>query len=89
MLLKVCTYNMFFLNLFPVQILYFFVEDFTHTPKLTEPIQASLSEKENLNLLTLNLFYIIYFSSIVKQVLTTYLNHSRVCFLEQTCTGVR
>ena len=29
-----------------------------------------------------------YFSSIVKEVLTTYLNHSRVRFLEPTNTGV-
>ena len=30
----------------------------------------------------------IYFSSIEKQVLATYINHSRVRFLEQTSTGV-
>ena len=35
-----------------------------------------------------NEFKLIYFSSIVKQVLTTYLNHSQVCFLEPTSTGV-
>ena len=31
---------------------------------------------------------LIYFSSIVKQVFTTYLNNSRVRFLEPTSTGV-
>ena len=35
---------------------------------------------------SVNLF--LYFSSIVKQVLTTCLNHSRVRFLEPTSTGV-
>ena len=33
-------------------------------------------------------FKLIYFSSIVKQVLTTYLNHSWVPFLEPTSNGV-
>ena len=31
---------------------------------------------------------LIYFSSIVKQVFTIYLNHSQVCFLEPTSTSV-
>ena len=31
---------------------------------------------------------LIYFSSIVKHVLTTYLSHSRVCLLEPTSAGV-
>ena len=33
-------------------------------------------------------FKLIYFSSIEKQVLTTYLNHARVRFLQPTSTGV-
>ena len=33
-------------------------------------------------------FKLIYFSSIVKQVITTYLNYSRDRFLEPTSTGV-
>ena len=37
---------------------------------------------------TLELFNHIYFSLIVKQVLATYINHSRVRFLELTSTGV-
>ena len=35
----------------------------------------------------LSLNICIYFSLIVKQVLTTYINHSQVCFLEPTITG--
>ena len=33
-------------------------------------------------------FKVIYFSSIVKKILTTYLNHPRFPFLEPTSTGV-
>ena len=39
-------------------------------------------------MLLLYLSFKVYFSLIVKQVLTTYLNHSRVCFLEPTSTGI-
>ena len=44
--------------------------------------------KSNTNLFSLNIHTCVYLSLIVKQVLATYINHSRVRFLEPTSTGV-
>ena len=66
----------------------FYVEDVNFPLYILEIKLYFLASLSLLLFVFLSMFKFIHLSSIVKQVLTTYLNHSRVRFLEPASTGV-